>query len=66
MNKYDFREYENYFVVLDDKDRIVSFNKDEKVIEDEVTKYLNYKANNLNFYKLLDDDKKRAIKTILD
>lgn len=66
QNKYNLAEYENNFVVLDDKDRIISFTLDENVMKSEVSRYLSYREKNLYIYKLLDDDKKRFIKAILD
>lgn len=65
MNKYNISEYENNFVVLDEKDRIVSFSKDESIIQLDVERYLNYKESNLRIYKLLDCDKQEFIKAII-
>jgi len=57
MNKYNLNEYENSLVVLDENDRIVSFNKDENIVQSDVKRYLDYKESNLRIYKLLDCDK---------
>ena len=65
MNKCGLNEYENYFVVLDEKDRIVSFSKDENIIHLDIERYLNYKESNLRIYKLLDCDKQEFIKAII-
>jgi len=65
MKKYNLNEYENSFVVLDENDRIVSFNKDEKTILSDVERYLSYRESNLKIYKLLDCDKQEFIKAII-
>ncbi len=65
MNKYNLSEYENNFVVLDEKDRIVSLSKDENIIQSDVEKYLNYRESGLRIYKLLDCDKQEFIKAII-
>ena len=65
MNKYNLNEYENNFIVFDEKDRIVSFNKDENLILLDVERYLNYRESGLRIYKLLDCDKQEFIKAII-
>lgn len=66
-NVFDLKEYIGMYVALDNKDRIVAFNKEIEDLE-EVIKFLNQydKEHPIRIYLIRQPEVKKMIKELLD